>query len=325
MGQSLRQITSLSVSIQTIHSLEELKSIEQSLHIALGVFDGVHIGHQEVIRSVVDAAQAHGGIPAVLTFEPHPIRVLAPHVAPSRILAHIHHKEELLVALGIEILLVISFTEEFSQLEAEVFLGQLAGACQNLETLAMGEDWKFGKQRGGNVDVLRRFGLQNHIEIKAIEAVMLDGERVSSTRIRQAIRDGNMDSAAKMLGRDYSVLGTVIEGKKVGRTIGFPTANLRDYNEQLPLDGAWAVDVTLGDGSIYRGAGNLGVRPTVEGEVGKKMLEIYLLDFQGDLYGRDVVVHFLKHVRHERVFDSLEELKKQILEDVKICRAVGAV
>ena len=307
--------------MHTIHSLEEMKSITGGLHIALGVFDGVHIGHQAVIESVVHAAKSDGGMAGVLTFDPHPIQVLAPHVAPRRILASLQHKEDLLENLGVQVLIVIPFTEEFAKLDAGVFLHGLNEACCDLRTLAMGEDWKFGNHRGGDVTLLRSFGVQHGIEIKAIGAVMLDGERVSSTRIRQAIRDGNLDFAAKMLGRDYRVLGTVVEGRKLGRELGFPTANLRVHNEQLPPDGVWAVDVILDDGSVFRGAGNLGVRPTVEGEEGKRLLEVHLLGYQGDLYGRDVVVHFLKHIRDEQSFDSLDALKAQIQKDVQMCRA----
>lgn len=304
----------------TIYSLEEMKSIKEPLHLALGVFDGVHIGHQAVIKSVVDAAEKNGGVAGVLTFDPHPIRVLAPQVAPQRILASLTHKKELLEGLGVKVLVVIPFTEEFAQVEAETFLNGMRNSAAELRTLAMGEDWKFGNQRGGDVSLLRDFGQQHNIDVKAMGAVMHDGERVSSTRIRQAIRDGNMPAAAAMLGRDYTVLGTVVEGRKLGRQLGFPTANLRVHNEQLPPNGVWAVDVTLADKSVYRGAGNLGVRPTVENGEERKMLEINLLDFQGDLYGHDVEVRFVRRVRDERKFDSLDDLKAQIRKDVELCR-----
>ncbi len=308
-----------------IHSIEEIKALQGALHIALGVFDGVHIGHQAVIKSVVAAAQKSGGVAAVLTFDPHPIRVLAPHVAPTSILASLQHKEDLLASLGVEVLIVIPFTEEFALVDAGVFLTNLNDCCVDLQTLAMGEDWKFGNQRGGNVAMLRSFSNEHSIEVMAMGAVMLDGERVSSTRIRQAIRDGNIDSASAMLGRDYSVLGTVVKGKQLGRELGFPTANLRVHNEQLPPDGVWAVDVTLEDGSVVRGAGNLGVRPTVDDKKPQRLLEIHLLDYQGDLYGALVVVRFLKRVRAEQKFDSLDALKAQIGHDVKLCRAVAAI
>ena len=296
--------------------------ISEPLHLALGVFDGVHIGHQAVIQSVVDAAKFDGGVAGVLTFDPHPIRVLAPQVAPKRILASINHKKELLGDLGVGVMVVLPFTEEFASCEAESFLADLLEAPSHLKTLAIGEDWKFGKQRRGNVKLLEDFGNKHAINIRATSAVMLDGERVSSTRVRQAIRDGNMKAVCTMLGREYTILGTVIEGRQLGRTIGFPTANLRAHNEQLPCDGVWAVEVTLENGGIYRGAGNLGMRPTIEGTDAKRMLEIHLLDYSGDLYGRDMEVRFLEFVRSEQQFPSLDALKTQIAEDVTFCRSL---
>jgi len=300
-----------------------MRSVNGPLHLALGVFDGVHIGHQAVISSVVEAAKVDGGTAGVLTFDPHPIRVLAPKVAPQRILASVAHKKELLAELGVEIMVVIPFTEDFATVPAESFLNQMQQFCNDLRTLAMGEDWKFGHQRGGDVSLLRNFGKQYGIQVEAMGAVMLDGERVSSTRIRQAIRDGNMSAAAAMLGREYTVLGTVVEGRKLGRQLGFPTANLRAHNEQLPPDGVWAVDVTLENGNIHRGAGNLGVRPTVEHGEARRMLEIHLIDYSGDLYGSDMEVRFIRHVRDEVKFDSLEALQAQIQKDVEICRSIG--
>ena len=306
--------------VRIIESLSEMMTITQPLHLALGVFDGVHIGHQTVIRSVVAAAKADGGVAGVLTFDPHPIQVLAPQVAPKRILASLNHKKELLETLGVDVMVVIPFTEEFAGEEAEEFLAKLLSASQDLKTLAIGEDWKFGKQRRGNVALLESFGKAHDIYINTHGAVMLDGERVSSTRIRQAIRDGNMQAAAAMLGREYTVLGTVIEGRQLGRTLGFPTANLRVHNEQLPRDGVWAVEVTLENGEVHCGAGNLGMRPTVEGADARRMLEVHLLDYSDDLYGSDMEVRFLKFVRAERKFDSLDELQEQIREDVAFCR-----
>ncbi|MGB0992785.1 MAG: bifunctional riboflavin kinase/FAD synthetase [Akkermansiaceae bacterium] len=305
-----------------IHELEDLVAINQPLHLALGVFDGVHIGHLAVIGEAVAAAREHGGVAGVLTFDPHPIRILAPQVAPSRILASLNHKKELLSAVGVEVMVVVPFTQEFAKVSAIDFLTQVKNYCPHLQTMAMGADWKFGNKRSGDVALLEKFGKENSVRVRAVNPVMLDGERVSSTRIRQAIRDGNLTAAAGMLGRDYTVLGTVISGRQLGRTLGFPTANLRAHNEQLPPDGVWAVEVTLADGKKFRGAGNLGVRPTVEGEEAKRMLEVHLLGFEGDLYGQDVEVKFLHYVRGERKFDSLDALKRQIAEDVNVCKNV---
>jgi len=308
------------IDMQTIESLEELKGISEPLHLALGVFDGVHIGHQAVISVAVEAARKHGGMAGVLTFEPHPIRVLAPEKAPRRILASIQHKKDLLEDLGVDVLIVIRFTPEFASWGAREFLRALKNSAEHLKTLTMGEDWKFGAKRSGNLEVLQEFGEEYGVDVCAAGSVRLAGERVSSTRIRQAIRDGNLEAASDMLGRPYTVWGTVVTGRKLGRTIGFPTANLRVYNEQLPPDGVWVVEVVLDHGKIYRGAGNLGVRPTVEGEGAEKLLEIYLLDFSGDLYGREMEVRFLAFVRGEQKFSSLDVLKEQILKDVTFCR-----
>lgn len=307
----------------TIHSLKGMKAISQPLHLALGVFDGVHLGHQAVIGEAVNSAKAEGGLVGVLTFDPHPIRVLAPEKAPRRILASIQHKEELLVELGVDVLIVIPFTEEFAQQEAEDFLAEMISYCPSLRTLAMGADWKFGRQRHGDVALLRKFGGEHGVEVRTPESVRAGGEQVSSTRIRQAIRDGNLDAVDEMLGRKFSVCGTVVTGRKLGRTIGFPTANLRVYNEQLPPDGVWVVEVVLEHDQVYRGAGNLGVRPTVEGESGERQLEVFLLDFSGDLYGCEMEVKFLEFVRGEEKFDSLGDLKSQILKDVAFCRNWG--
>lgn len=303
--------------VKVITDLKDLAELTQPLHLALGVFDGVHIGHQAVIGAAVNAAKEQGGVAGVLTFDPHPIRVLAPHIAPQRILASLGHKQELVAKLGVDVMIVVSFTKEFAGREAEEFLQEIQQYAHCLKTLAIGEDWKFGKERKGNVSLLREFGQRHSIHVHALSAVMLEGERVSSTRIRQAIRDNNLDSAAAMLGREYTVLGTVIHGRKLGRQLGFPTANLRVYNEQLPCDGVWVVEASLMNGEVCRGVGNLGVRPTVEGGEVKRMLEIYLIGFSGDLYGSDMEVRFLNYLRGEQKFDSLEDLKKQITSDVE--------
>ncbi len=309
--------------MKVFKSLKDIPADARPLHLALGVFDGVHIGHQEVIQAAVSAAKSDGGVAGVLTFDPHPIQILAPEVAPKRILASLDHKKELLADLGVEMMIVISFTEAFAAQEADQFLNELHRCLPQLKSLSIGRDWKFGKKRKGDLAMLEVFGAEHGIQISAIPAVMIDGERVSSTRIRQAIRDGDMKSAASMLGRDYTVLGTVIQGRQLGRTLGFPTANLRAHNEQLPCDGVWAVEVSLENGALYRGVGNLGLRPTLEEDAPKRMLEIYLIGFDGDLYGEDVEVRFLKHLRGERKFASLDALKDQIEKDVTLCENLG--
>ena len=310
--------------MKLIENIADLTSINEPLHLALGVFDGLHIGHQQVISTAVEAARKEGGLAGVLTFEPHPIRILAPKLAPSRILASLNHKRELLNDLDVDVMVVVDFTKEFADCEAEDFLSSLITACDDLKTISIGEDWKFGKQRRGDIAMLKEMGKAEGITINSSQAVMLDGERVSSTRIRQAIRDGNMAAAEGMLGRRYTVLGEVIKGRQLGRQLGFPTANLRVFNEQLPANGVWSVSATLSCDRVVKGVGNLGVRPTVEGEEAKRMLEVHLLDFDEDIYGMTMEVEFLDYIRPERQFDSIDELSGQIHRDVECSREFHA-
>jgi riboflavin kinase/FMN adenylyltransferase len=299
-----------------IDKLEELAAQDGPLHLALGVFDGVHVGHRAVIARAVEAARKEGGKAFVVTFDPHPIRVIAPEKAPASLLATLDEKSAVLKALGVDGLLVIHFDMAFAKMDAEEFVRKLLAA--DVRTVAVGEDWRFGSKRSGDVAMLRRMGGELGFQLEAVPPVMWDGERISSTRIRQAIRDGNFDAVEEMLGRPYELSGTVIEGRKLGRGLGFPTANLRLGERQTPRDGVWAVKV---DG-VRKGVANLGTRPTVDG--GERLLEVHLLDFSGDLYGKELRVRFEKFLRPERKFGSLEELREQIGRDAEEARQFPA-
>ncbi len=290
-----------------IDKLEELAAQDEPLHLALGVFDGVHVGHREVIARAVDAAGKEGGKSFVVTFSPHPIRVIAPEKAPASLLATLDEKAAVVKALGVDGLLVIRFDMEFANMEAEDFVRKLLAA--DVRTVAVGEDWKFGRKRTGDVAMLRRMGAKLGFRLEAVPPVMWDGERISSTRIRQAIRDGNFEAVEKMLGRPYEISGTVIEGRKLGRELGFPTANLQIDERQTPRDGVWAVKLD----DAREGVANLGTRPTVDGT--GRLLEVHIFGFSGDLYGKELRVRFCKFLRPERKFGSLDELREQILRD----------
>jgi riboflavin kinase/FMN adenylyltransferase len=282
------------------------------------VFDGVHVGHQAVIARAVEAARAAGGAAAVLTFDPHPIRVLAPDRAPRRLLASVGHKQAILGGLGVEWLVVVRFDRDFAAVAADGFLAGLVAAAPRLRLVAVGEDWRFGRGRTGDVVLLRETGRRAGFEVAAVPPVMMDGERVSSTRIRQAIRDGNLDAAARMLGRRYAVAGRVVAGRRLGRTLGFPTMNLDVENEQLPPDGVWVVTVRL-RGESHPGIANLGRRPTTGGT--ERTLEAHVFEFDGDLYGEWIEVEFRRFVRPERRFESLAALQDQIARDVEFARS----
>lgn len=294
--------------------------MERPLHLALGVFDGVHLGHRAVIGAAVDGARASGGIAGVMTFEPHPIRILAPERAPRQILASIDHKERLLEELEVELLLVLRFTPELAKRDADGFARELLGAPP-LRQVAVGSDWRFGRDRAGTEAHLRRLGEELGVGVTVVEPVMVDGERVSSTRIRQALRDGNLAGAAAMLGRPYTVMGQVVEGDQLGRRMGVPTANIEAGGEQLPPDGVYAVTARV-EGEERPGVANLGVRPTVGGA--RRLLEVHLFDFDGNLYGQPVEVRFGRRLRGERKFAGVEELRSQIERDLVAGRALFA-
>ena len=295
---------------------DDLIRMAKPLHLALGVFDGVHLGHQAVIAAARQRAGALGGSCGVVTFDPHPIRVLAPERAPRQLLASLEHKARLLGRLDMAFLLALEFNRALAEMSAEEFLQWLVGET-NIATLAVGEDWRFGKDRVGDVALLRKAGVARGFEVVSVAPVMHDGERISSTRIRQTIRDGAMNRAAEMLGRSYSVEGRVAEGRQLGRTLGFPTANVVLGEEQLPPDGVWAVRGFLEEQS-WNGVANLGNRPTVDGA--NHTLEVHLFDYSGDLYGTLLEVEFVHHLRDERKFASLDELRAQISVDSEMAR-----
>jgi len=296
--------------------LEDLQALGVPLHLALGVFDGVHLGHQAVIARAVNAADRDGGLAGVLTFDPHPIRVIAPAKAPSALLETLEHKAQVMKRLGVQLLIPLHFDRELAAMEAAEFIAKLLNA--NVRTIAVGEDWRFGHHRSGDVTMLQNESAIHGFRLEAVPPVMHEGERISSTRIRQAIRDGNLVSAEQMLGRPFTVTGNVVEGKKLGRTIGFPTANLRTVDAQLPPSGVWVVRARLLDGSDVGGVANIGVCPTIGGTT--RSLEVHLLDFQGDLYGKNIEIQFLNYLRPEAKFPSLEALRLQIQSDTSTAR-----
>ena len=222
--------------------------------------------------------------------------------------------------LGVQLFIPLHFDVEFAKMEASEFIEKLMAAP--VRTIAVGEDWRFGHNRSGDVPFLEKEAARRGFKLEAVPPVMHDGDRISSTRIRQAIRDGNLDDAEQMLGRPYTVTGTVVEGKKLGRTIGFPTANLATGEAQLPPDGVWAVHALLPDGRKLGGVANLGMRPTVGGTT--RSLEVHLFDFSGDLYGQELEIRFENHLRAEIKFPSLDALRIQIQQDADAARETFA-
>ncbi|HWY39385.1 MAG TPA: bifunctional riboflavin kinase/FAD synthetase [Chthoniobacterales bacterium] len=304
--------------METLHSVPELSRLTDPLFLAIGVFDGVHRGHQAVISTSADHAKAANGTPVVVTFDPHPEKVLRPQSAPH-LLSATQHKIALIRALGVRHLLVINFDKQFAATEPEDFVQQLVEYSRPLREICVGHEWSFGKNRRGNLDLLKKLGAEFNFEVVGVPPIKTNDEVVSSTAIRQAIERGDFARAAAMLGREYTILGTVVRGDDLGKKIGFPTANLSAHSEQFPPNGVYAAEARI-DGELHRGVVNLGVRPTVTSGKSERVLEIHLFDFNRSIYGQDLEVRFVKFLRPERKFENVDTLVAQIRRDVDQAR-----
>jgi riboflavin kinase/FMN adenylyltransferase len=290
------------------------------LHLAVGVFDGVHLGHQALIRGLVGGAQAAGALPVAATFDPLPAQVLAQD-PPQSTLADAPERATLLEHAGARAVIVFTFDKAFSQQSAEAFIKRVTSAG-DVQRIVVGPDFQFGHGREGAVPALRTLGERYGFAVTVVEPIALGGAVVSSTRIRQALREGDLGTAQALLGRPYSVTGTIVRGEQRGRALGFPTINVASPPDKLlPHDGIYATWVTLaedGKERRYRAASSLGVRPTFGG--GPRKLEAYILDFSEDVYGKQATIAFVERLRDEIRFDSADDLAKQIAKDVEQTR-----
>jgi len=307
--------------MKIIHAANELKPGSKKVCLAIGFFDGVHLGHQQIIRQTVADARQHGAIALVITFDRHPNAVVAPDRVPPLIYS-LPQKLGAIESLGADTLLLIHFDEEFSRQPGEHFIRSLAGDLGKVQSLCVGADFVFGYKRGGNVALLKKLGGELGFTVHGLAAVALDHQVVSSTRIREAIRSGNLDTASQMLGRPYAISGRVIEGDRVGQQLGFPTANLDMSGLVLPPNGVYAGRAEV-EKRIRRVALNIGFRPTVVSAVPQLRVEAHLLDFSGDLYGRELEIVIGSRLRDERKFASAEKLREQIQRDLATIRRAG--
>ena len=291
--------------------------------IALGNFDGFHLGHQAVVGRAVQRA-AHERRPVIVaTFDPHPVRHFRPDTPPFR-LTTLDQRERLFAHAGADAMLVFRFGAELASTTAEDFVAELLASRLGAAGVVTGEDFTFGKGRGGNVEVLRRVGARHGIGAEAIEAVLIDGMRISSGKIRDVLQAGEPHAATRMLTRPFAIQGEVIHGNKRGRNFGWPTANLQLGSYLRPAYGIYAVRVRLPDDSEYDGVANLGHRPMFEPE---ELLEVHLFDFDGDLYGRQIEVALHHYIRPEAKFETIDELVTHIgrdAEEAKRLLAAGA-
>jgi riboflavin kinase/FMN adenylyltransferase len=289
--------------------------------IALGNFDGFHLGHQAVVGRAVDKARAEGRPAIVATFDPHPVRLFVPDAAPFR-LTTLDRRERLFAAAGADAMLVFQFNRELAARTAEEFVAMLAddfGAAG----VVTGEDFTFGKGRAGNIAVLRDLGERIGLTAEAVAPIVDDtGESISSSRIRDALVAGDCATATRLLSRPFAIEGVVIDGDKRGRTIGFPTANMELANYLRPAYGIYAVRVHLPDERVRGGAASLGIRPMFDPP--KELLETYLFDFEEDLYGKTIEVALIERLRGEEKFDGLDALVAQMNDDVARARVILA-
>ena len=286
--------------------------------LAIGNFDGVHLGHAALIRRLAEVAENSQLAPTVLTFEPHPREFFAPESAPAR-LTTLREKLELLGDSGVAQVMICPFNGAFAALSAEAFIEQvLVRGCQ-VRHLIIGDDFRFGRGRTGDFALLQEAGQRFGFTVEAMGSVTVDGERVSSSAVRKALAIGDMEHAAQLLGRPYIIDGQVAHGQKLGRQLGFATANLRIKHNPLPMSGVFAVEVSgLGELPLS-GVANLGVRPTVGGT--RPLLEVHLFDFDRDIYGAHISVRFVHKLRNEQRFPNFDALKAQIAADAAAARA----
>lgn len=300
----------------------ELHAHPRKVCVAIGVFDGVHLGHQQVIRQTLADARQHEGVPVVITFDRHPNTVVAPDRVPP-MLYSLPQKLRALESLGVANTLLIHFDRAFSQQTGEQFIRELARDFGHLHSVCVGAEFTFGHKRSGNVALLKQLGAELKFTVHGLAALALDGEPVSSTRIREAVRTGDLDAASQMLGREYSIAGTVVRGDQLGRKLGFPTANLDVTSLVLPPNGVYAVHARL-RGNEHRGALNLGLRPTLASPTPRLQCEVHLLDFAEEIYGEELELTFVAKLRDEQKFPNVEALKAQITHDLATARALFA-
>lgn len=293
-----------------------------SLALTIGNFDGVHRGHAAMVARLIEAARARGLPAAVMTFEPHPREFFSPADAPAR-LSPVRDKVDRLRRLGVDRVYVCRFDAAFSSQSPEVFARDILGARLGVRWLLVGDDFRFGARRAGDVNLLRRVGEETGMTVECMHTVEVDGVRASSTAVRGALADGDMAAASRLLGHPYGITGRVVGGDRLGRELGFPTANVRMSLNRPPLMGIFAVEVHGVGTAPLAGAASLGVRPTVT-DARKPVLEVFLLDFSGDLYRRRLRVDFLHKLRDEAKYPTLEALKTQIALDVQATRGFFA-
>ncbi|MGY0218273.1 bifunctional riboflavin kinase/FAD synthetase [Endozoicomonadaceae bacterium StTr2] len=297
--------------MQLVGGLHKIRESHKGCVASIGNFDGVHLGHQDIIQQLSAKASALNAHACVILFEPQPKEFFTPEKAPARI-STLREKIELLQQFGIDQVLVVRFDKLFRSLSADEFIQRVLVDGLAVKHLVVGDDFRFGSDRAGNFARLEQAGQQYGFGVNNTRSVIVDGDRVSSTLVRHSLQQADFERAAELLGHRYSMSGRVISGQQLGRTLGTPTANIQLKRRRIPMSGVFAVRVTV-DNQTWPGVANLGIRPTVSGKT--PLLEVHLLGFSGNLYDKRIHVEYVKKIRDERKFDSLDALRAAIQVD----------
>ena len=288
--------------------------------VAIGVFDGLHLGHQALMKEAIRKAKLLRGTSIAMTFYPHPIHVLYSQ-AHVPLIVSLSHRLKIIEELGVDISVVIPFTKQFSKLTPEKFVKRYLVDNIGVKAIVIGEDFRFGQGRSGNWEFFKKLGKKYNFKVNVIRSVVKGGEVIGSTRIRKLIAAGKLTLASQLLGRRVSLLGKVVKGEQRGKSLGFPTANLNLFNEVIPPHGVYLVRIQIQD-KIYNGIANIGRRPSFNDKNAKTNLEIHIFDFNKNIYGQDILVEYVKKIRNEKKFSSKEQLIQQIIRDEKKAKEI---
>ena len=302
--------------MQLIRGMHNIKPEHRACVATIGNFDGVHLGHRTILDTLRKKAEAMGVRLCVITFEPQPREFFQGGRAPARV-TNLREKLTLLEEAGVDQVLCLPFTERLQSLTPDEFVLKVLVDGLGLRYLIVGDDFRYGLNRTGNYAHLKSMGEKHGFDVCDTRTVIMETGRISSTRVRERLAEDDLDGAAALLGRPFTMIGKVISGQKLGRQLGFPTANIKVNRKALPIKGVFAVRVNV-NGVVYKGVANLGTRPTVASE--NPLLEVHLLDHQSDLYGQVLRVEFVEKIRSEKKFESLDELKAAITADIKVAR-----
>lgn len=295
--------------MKKIYDLSKIRNAAATI----GVFDSVHLGHQKILKKLVREAAKEKRNALVITFHPHPRKILNPRITVPFITS-LEHRLRLIEEMGVDFLLVIKFTRSLARMNAADFIKKILVHNLNVKTLVVGENFLFGKMGSGNFNLLRKKARAHGFRLFGVKPVKIKEAVISSTRIRRAIEKGDLKNASLMLGRPVTVLGTVVKGRRIGRRLGFPTANIDPHHEAIPPSGVYAVHVKVGNGA-YKGALNIGRRPTFGKDI-EPGIELHILNFKKDIYRKDVEIIFKRKIRNEKKFSSVEALRNQIKKDI---------